>query len=194
MLRTLVLTTLVGSLMASPIASAQPDTDPQVAKQLQEYKAAMKEFGGTLKGELKKAMKSGGPMAAVSVCHTEAPKIAQRISQQTGFDIHRTSLKPRATAPLAWEKPVLEGFEEQKAAGKPLKTMQWHQVVEVDGERTLRFMKPIKTEAICLTCHGTKVDPALMTKIKSLYPQDHATGFKLGDIRGAFSISAPLKD
>jgi len=194
MSRTIVHTTLICGLLASTAAMAQPSPDPQVAQQLQEYRAAMKTFGGTLKGELKKAMKAGGPMAAIEVCHEQAPAIAKRISEQTGFEIHRTSLKPRATAPQPWETTVLERFETQKAAGKPIKRMEWHQVVDVDGQPTLRYMKPIKTGAVCLTCHGTHVEAKLLKRIRTLYPQDQATGFKLGDIRGAFSISGPLKD
>lgn len=51
-------------------------------------------------------------------------------------------------------------------------------------------MKAIGTEEVCLTCHGAAIAPAVLEKIQALYPDDKATGFGLGDIRGAFSVSA----
>jgi len=87
---------------------------------------------------------------------------------------------------------VLEGFEKDKAAGKPVAELVWKNVVEVDGKPTLRMMKAIGTEDVCLTCHGTAINPEVQAKIQALYPEDKAVGFKAGDIRGAFSVSAAL--
>ncbi|MEW5838546.1 MAG: DUF3365 domain-containing protein [Pseudomonadota bacterium] len=172
-------------------AFAQDAAAEQAA--VQKSQEAMKEFGMTLKGTLQAAMKAGGPMNAIPVCHTEAPKIAAQMRDKYGVDIHRTSLKPRATPPSAWEMTVLEGFEKSKAAGKPVAELVWKEVVEVDGKPTLRMMKAIGTEDVCLTCHGTAINPEVQAKIQALYPNDKAVGFKAGDIRGAFSVSAALK-
>jgi hypothetical protein len=49
-------------------------------------------------------------------------------------------------------------------------------------------MKAIPTEAMCLTCHGTEISPAVLTRVNQLYPQDKAIGFKEGDLRGAFVV------
>jgi len=159
---------------------------------VQKSQEAMKEFGGTLKATLQAAMKEGGSMNAIPVCHTEAPKIAQQMSAKHGVDIHRTSLKPRARPSTEWEMAVLEGFEQQKANGKPVGELVWKEVVEVDGKPTLRMMKAIGTEEVCLTCHGAAVKPEVAAKIAALYPNDKAMGFNAGDIRGAFSVSVPL--
>jgi hypothetical protein len=146
----------------------------------------------TLQGELQAAMKQGGPMAAVSVCHERAPEIAAQLSEETGFTLRRTSLKPRATAPADWERAVLEEFEDRRAAGESPQTIEWHEVTRVDGEQRLRYMKAIGTGGVCLTCHGSDIDPALKAKIDKLYPEDQATGFAEGDIRGAFSITGAI--
>ena len=183
-LRSLVVLTLLMPL------SAYAETPEQAAAL--KAQEAMKEFGMTLKATLQAAMKAGGPMNAIPVCHTEAPKIAQQMSAKHGVDIHRTSLKPRATAPTEWEMAVLEGFEQQKADGKPVGELVWKDVVEVDGQPTLRMMKAIGTEDVCLTCHGAAVKPEVTAKIAALYPDDKAMGFSAGDIRGAFSVSVPL--
>ena len=180
---------LLTLVMLMPVAVQAETPEQAAALKAQE---AMKEFGMTLKATLQAAMKEGGPMNAIPVCHTEAPKIAQQMSAKHGVDIHRTSLKPRATPPTEWEMAVLEGFEQQKAGGKPVAELVWKKVVEVDGKPTLHMMKAIGTEDVCLTCHGAAVKPEVAAKIAALYPDDKAMGFNAGDIRGAFSVSVPL--
>ncbi|HAI81129.1 MAG TPA: hypothetical protein DCL65_08885, partial [Chryseobacterium sp.] len=54
------------------------------------------------------------------------------------------------------------------------------------------YYSPIVTNAMCLQCHGTPgKDLAEKThqKIKSLYPQDKATGYGVDELRGIFSIA-----
>ncbi|MCL7744539.1 DUF3365 domain-containing protein [Guyparkeria hydrothermalis] len=183
---------LVATLALSGVAALSAQAAEPVDQQLQEYRQAAQTFGKTLKGELQAAMKQGGPMAAVSVCHERAPEIAAQLSEETGFTLRRTSLKPRATPPTNWELAVLKDFEARRADGESPKTIEWHEVTTVEGEKRLRYMKAIGTQEVCLTCHGTNVDPDLKAKIDKLYPEDQATGFEKGDIRGGFSITAPL--
>jgi len=184
---------LLASALALGLTTALPThAEESIDRQLQDYRQAAQTFGKTLKGELQAAMKQGGPMAAVGVCNQRAPEIAAELSRETGFTMRRTSLKPRATPPTDWERAVLEGFEARHAAGEPPKAIEWHEVATVAGEKRLRYMKAIGTQGICLTCHGTDIDPALKAKIDRLYPEDRATGFAKGDIRGAFSITASL--
>ena len=64
---------------------------------------------------------------------------------------------------------------------------QIRQVAEVVGNE-FRFMKAIPTGAVCLKCHGTDLSPAVTAKLTELYPDDKATGFKEGDLRGAFVV------
>ena len=54
-----------------------------------------------------------------------------------------------------------------------------------------RFMAPIMTGPLCLTCHGAQLSPAVKAALAKDYPGDQATGFKAGDLRGAFSIVWP---
>ncbi len=157
-------------------------------------KDMVKIFGKKLKGKLQTAMKSGGPVAAIKVCNEQAPLIAQELSEQSGWDIHRTSLKPRATKPDAWEKRMMQAFEKQREKGDEYKRLFVQDIVEVDGKPTFRYMQAIETKKVCLVCHGENIAPAIATKIQELYPQDTATGFKPGDIRGAFSIIQPLDE
>ena len=157
-------------------------------------RATTKEFMQTLKQELQSGMQEGGPINAISVCNLSAPAIANTYSVSRGWDVGRTSLKVRnpANAPDAWERSVLESFEERKAAGEDPAKMEYHEVVRQDGVKELRYMKAIPTAKLCLACHGENVDSITRTRLEKLYPEDQALGYKAGDIRGAFSISQPL--
>ncbi len=158
------------------------------------YRSAIKELGRTLKSELMTTMKTEGPVKALGVCHTKAPEIRTKVSEKVGLNITRTSLKPRNAnnAPAPWEGLVLKQFEKRKAAGENPKTLEHFEMIEKDGQRQIRYMKAIRTAAPCLTCHGSEIEPAIQDKLKELYPEDKATGFKAGDLRGAFSITETL--
>lgn len=159
-------------------------------------RAAVKEFAATLQGELGAAIKAGGPVNAIQVCNTKAPAIAADISKNKGWKVGRTSLKLRnpKNAPDAWETKVLKEFEARKAKGEDPAQMEYSEMVMDKGKHEFRYMKAIAipANAPCLACHGEKIDPAVAAKLKTLYPNDQATGYKQGDIRGAFTITQPM--
>ena len=131
----------------------------------------------------------------MAILREKAPGISEKISAKRGWTVARTSLKTRNpdNAPDAWERAVLEKFEERKAAGEKPKKMAFAEVVEMDGKRVFRFMKAIPTaEKPCLMCHGGKLKPEVEAKLDELYPEDKARGYKAGDIRGAFTITQPM--
>lgn len=181
-------------LLFGLIAAAVPGFAADDASRVAASRAAVKEFMETLQGELQAAMKAGGPTKAIEVCNTKAPTIAQDVSKAKGFRIARTSLKTRNpdNAPDAWERKVLEDFEARKRAGEDPTKLERQEVVTADGKQTFRYMKAIPTAELCLNCHGEKLDPKVSATLKRLYPKDQATGFKAGDLRGAFTIAQPL--
>ena len=161
----------------------------------QEGKAAIKEFSGTLKSALVSAMKSGGPIEAINVCNEVAPIISAELSKKYGFEITRTSLKIRNPNNTAdnWEKEILYQFEASKQQGEEVETLFVSEATTQNEAHELRMMKAIPTGAICLTCHGSNIEPSIQTKLNDLYPEDQAIGFKLGDIRGAFTLRKVIK-
>lgn len=182
---TMTLLSLALALATSPVLADE-------AAKIDQARAIAKEFGGTLKGELEKAMQAGGPVAAIEVCHSKAPAIARDLSAKYRAEVHRTSLKPRSTAPQGWEREVLADFDARRASGEDPNAIEFHQVVEIDGKPHLRYMKAIDTMPVCLNCHGTDIKPEVKARLEALYPEDKATGYKAGELRGAFSITAPL--
>ncbi|HET20197.1 MAG TPA: DUF3365 domain-containing protein [Chromatiales bacterium] len=180
------------TLLPLALALATAPVLADEAAKIDQARAIAKEFGGTLKGELEKAMKAGGPVAAIEVCHSKAPAIAKDLSAKYRAEVHRTSLKPRATAPQDWEREVLADFDARRVSGEDPNAIEFHQVVEIDGKPHLRYMKAIGTMPVCLNCHGTDIKPEVKARLEALYPEDKATGYKAGELRGAFSITAPL--
>lgn len=164
-------------------------------KMTKDSREAIKMLGGELKATLQSSMKANGPLESISVCNIEASKIASRISKEKGLTVGRTSLKQRnvANKPDAWEKSVLEQFEDRKAAGENPKDLDYSEVVDYDDGKAFRYMKAIPTGDVCLSCHGTNIAEPLAKKITSIYPDDKATGFNKGDIRGAFTVITPIK-
>ncbi len=161
---------------------------------IKQSRQAVKALATELKAELMAAMQKAGPIEAIKVCNTRAPQISKKISELKGLNVRRTSLKTRNSANKAddWEHGVLQQFEQRKRNGEAAQTLEYSQITEVNGKRAFRFMKAIPTGEICLTCHGENVAPEIKAKIKQLYPEDKATGFRVGDIRGAFTVVKPL--
>lgn len=154
-------------------------------------KAAIKEFAGALQAELKAAMKAGGPVAAIGVCNTQAKPISEKIAAEHHMALSRVSLKNRnpANAPNAWQTSVLENFETRKEAGTDITKLVWSETASVDGGEEFRLMKAIPTGGVCLACHGGSISPEVKQQLAVLYPEDRATGFREGDIRGAFVVT-----
>lgn len=176
------------SLALASLPTQAAETDQQALKQ--EAIGIVKRFGGSLKPELKKALKSGGPAHAISVCSEKAPAIAQQLRADTGWYIKRVSLKPRnpGAKPDSWEEKVLKMFDQRQAQGEDPKKMAYAEVV--DGK--YRFMKAQGVEKVCLNCHAAKVSPEVEAALKERYPVDKARGYSLGQIRGAFSLARDL--
>jgi hypothetical protein len=118
------------------------------------------------------------------------------LSGRYGGRVARTGLKTRnpGNAPDAWETKVLKEFEARRARGEDPAQIEHAEIVTANGQRQFRYMKAIAIgpNQPCLKCHGESIDPAVSTRIKELYPADTATGFKQGDLRGAFTISQPM--
>jgi len=157
-------------------------------------RAAAAKLSGGLMSALTEALRAGGETNALAVCHDRAQIITTAITAETGRTVRRTSLRTRnaANRPDAWERAGLEAFIRRAAAGEAPEALEITEVVAADGQRVFRYLKAIPTRTMCLRCHGPAVAPEVLTAVKRLYPDDEATGFREGDIRGAVSVQQPL--
>lgn len=184
---------VVAAATQAPEAPADPAQTPDRAALTADAKQAVMALGSTLKTQLQAAMQGGGPASAVDVCHKIAPSAAASLSEQHGLTLTRVSLKnrnPEMGVPNDWQTRVLQDFEARKAAGEAPDKLAYSEVV--DGE--FRFMKAIPTAAVCLNCHGENIQPDVAEQIATYYPEDRATGYREGDLRGAFVAVRKLGD
>jgi len=166
------------------------DIKQQVALQ-KEATSIIQQFANTLKPQLKQALQHGGPAYAIETCSKAAPLLTTQLSKQTGWSIKRVSLKARnhhTAIPNSWEKSVLQQFNRDQADGKSPSTMQASRI----ENGTYQFMKAQSVTPICLLCHGENLKPDVAAALKKYYPQDQARYYKLGQIRGAFSLTKQL--
>lgn len=188
-------TGLLTVLLAAALPAVGPAAETSDADAVNRARAAAKDLGERLKGELVAAIKSGGPVMAIQVCNTVAGELANEISKQHELTVGRTSLRVRnaKNAPDAYERKVLEEFLEKASSGADLSKLEHFDLVSENGDKTFRYMKAIPMAAEpCLACHGTELKPEVKAEISRLYPEDQATGFKPGELRGAFTISGKL--
>lgn len=183
-------------LFSATVYATQTDTDTARQAYLQESQQIaqtfMQRLGGTLKGQLQ----TGGPAGAISVCKQIAPALAAEYSQD-GRQVRRVSLRARNQelgTPDAWERAVLENFDRQKTQDPA--TLETSELVHDADGRWFRYMKAIPTQPMCLQCHGQADDiPAEVKAVLAQeYPEDRATGYRAGDIRGAITIKRKLLD
>ncbi len=136
----------------------------------------------SLLGELTKSMGEQGPAKSIGVCKTRAPEIAMQVGKDTGVRIGRTSFNLRNESNVApdWAARFVENKVEN-----PI------DVALPNNE--LGVLLPIRLKATCTLCHGSdeQVMPDVKAAIVSNYPNDTATGFSEGDIRGYFWIEVP---
>jgi len=183
----LALSSLATGCREEPSAPSPPDPSRARvdAAALERASAAARELGQTLKGRLMGAMAEGGPAAAVDLCATQARELTAAVGQRAEARVGRSSLRLRnpANAAPPWVAAWLEAQGERPAEG----VEGIRQVVDTEDGRSARVLVPIAVEAPCLVCHG---DPAAIpaevkTVLQARYPEDRATGYRLGDLRGA---------
>ena len=140
-------------------------------------------YATQLQAALQESMANGGPVAAIDVCSTIAPQLASDLSRSSGAKVRRTSWRFRnpGNAPSNWEGRALNQLE---ATGQ-------QEFFEMSPDGSARYLKAIPTGPVCLACHGETLAPEIQQQLNDAYPHDRATGFAVGDLRGAFSIAWP---
>lgn len=160
-----------------------------------EARGIVKDYANALQKTLKTSIMTSGPASAIKTCNVHAPGISQQTAALTGWQVARTSSKVRNPGhqPSVWETDVLQQFERQAAQGKPITAMEHYEIRNENGAKVFRYMKAIEVQGVCLNCHGPHVAGPVKSAIDDLYPSDKATGYREGDLRGAFSLSKQLE-
>ena len=184
------------TLFAATLAVAAAGTFANDAALIEETRKTALAIPPKLLQMVQEEINKGSHDGAIAACNDKAPKMAAAASQNTGWAIRRVSLKNRnpKAVPDAWELAVLEDFDRRRAAGESPANMEKAEIVTEGDKRTLRYMKALPTQGLCLNCHGTedKIDAKVKARLSELYPNDKATGYTEGQIRGALTVKRPL--
>lgn len=140
-----------------------------------------------LTSEMMAALVENGPSKSIKVCKLRAPELTKLASMQPSVKIGRTSFQLRnpENKPPIW------------AASFVADRIEADTFVELPNQ-TLGALLPIRLKITCVLCHGNEEQVASEVKaaIVSNYPDDQATGFAEGDLRGYFwaEVAAPSKE
>lgn len=162
--------------------------DPRIAAS-RDYAFRLQE---ELSGKLKAAMQQGGPISAIEVCQIEAPRIAAELSSAgEPSRVWRTAVKLRNPNNVPDEEAlrVLEQFTLTLSDGENPPLTQF--IAHPDG--SARYMQSIIMQPPCLACHGAALADDVKAALAERYPEDQATGFEVGDLRGAFVVDWPIQ-
>lgn len=125
-------------------------------------------------------IEKGGPAGAVFICRDEAPKIAAAVTEETQIAVGRTShrLRNPQNAPPSWAEDIVKKASEAKT-----EEVESH---ILDLGDTIAVLKPVNTVGLCTNCHGNPedMDGEVRQALAEAYPEDQATGFAVGDLRG----------
>ncbi|MFG0274813.1 MAG: DUF3365 domain-containing protein [Phycisphaerales bacterium] len=158
-------------------------TEPQ-RRQLAAANAAREAMFQRLLATLTDEIQRSGVAGAIGVCQTEAPRIAAVVGEDHAVAIGRTATRLRnpENTPPAWAVSLL-----QTPPDAP------RQVVADDGR--LGALHPIFLMPACVQCHGDAGDlaPGVAAALAQRYPNDEATGFTVGDLRGWFWVQVPAR-
>jgi hypothetical protein len=165
------------------------------AKAIEIGNAIAMEAGKTLKTNLLTAIKTEGVPEAIEFCNANALELVQKLEDSMNVTIFRVSQKWRnpKDEPDSLEALMLEAYQyniDNNLAVEP--------GIQEENKEVLLYTSPIKIDnPLCLQCHGKIGDEVLNethAKITSLYPNDNATGYELGQLRGMWSIRIPKKE
>jgi len=132
-----------------------------------------------------RATKTGGTAYAVAFCNEHAMPLTDSISKKYNCQIQRISDKYRnlANKPDRSDAAALLKMR----SSNPVKPF----LISENGKSI--YYKPIKIAmSACLSCHGIEGKEIAMETLEAIrqhYPNDIATGYKEGDLRGMWKIT-----
>jgi len=153
--------------------------------------AATQALMTTLQTSLVASMEEGGPVHAIEFCASRALVLTDSVSESLGdgISIKRVSERHRnpKNAPDASEIEAIRHFE-TALAETGVFPADW---VQETAAGELRYYQPLTIAPPCLNCHGDPdaMDPRIIEVLHSTYPDDQATGYEAGDLRGLIRVS-----
>lgn len=170
-------------------ASVQQKLEEQKAQQeiMELARPIVKEAFVSLSTNLMQAIEEGGIPHALEFCKMNALQITDSVSELHNIVVRRVSDRNRnsenaADAPQA---ELMRFMRKRLAQG-----VEVNDTVIFSSDR-IAYYAPIFVGEPCLQCHGlakNKIKPENLQIIKALYPDDRATEYRKGDLRGLWYL------
>jgi len=115
------------------------------------------------------------------------------VAEETGARVGRASLRLRS--PTNKPAPWVEGWLRTHEGALATAALPLREIVEDEEGARARVILPIAIEPLCLSCHGEAegIDREIRAMLADRYPHDAATGYAVGDLRGALWAEAPVR-
>jgi hypothetical protein len=113
-------------------------------------------------------------------------EIGKKFYNATGYQLRQVSSKYRnpKNKPDKFEENALAEFEKNENLS------EYKGIDKISGQKVLRYLIPLYIEEACLKCHSAK--ETIPEIIQEDYPEDRATDYVFGDLRGAISVAVPI--
>lgn len=145
-------------------------------------KEVLKGFMKTFKPTLKAVLKDMKAPEAITMCtHNQSVNNYSKTLAK-GISLRRITLKERNENHTAQNKLEEQTLKEMDIVKKP--------IIKKVSNNHIQFYKPLIVKQACLKCHGSvdQIGETSLNLIKKNYPNDKATGYKVGDVRGVFLV------
>lgn len=141
--------------------------------------------GSTLMQTVQKHMSESGVEGALEFCQANALPITDSLARKHDVTIKRTAFRTRnpENDPTEFELKVLSNMKGQDI---------YEPAISYTEEGNPVYYEPIVLKDFCQTCHGVPGQSMTIetdSLIKAHYPNDEATGFSSGDLRGMWVIT-----
>ena len=167
--------------------SKEPDEKTRAAL-MEKGKRISSNLSGALQAKLSSEIQENGITEAIKYCSVNALPLTDSISKAEQVKISRISHRNRnpLNAANSEEIELIKKYVLEMETGVALAPT----VVTKNSKHT--YYAPIVIAMpTCLKCHGqpgTDIDAQVMNTLNTLYPEDKATGFEMGELRGLFKI------
>ncbi|MDX1478977.1 MAG: DUF3365 domain-containing protein [Saprospiraceae bacterium] len=143
----------------------------------------------TLLNQVGQALAEGDAAHAVRVCNVEALAIVDSLNQAHNCSVRRLTTRRRNPAnkiESSYDRIAWNSFRSAKPADNA-------DTVLLERGVTPVYYKPIFIASeLCLQCHGsrsTQIALETLESIDTLYPEDAAVNYVLGDLRGMWKVA-----
>ena len=173
-----------GMMKGKKKAEINLKTLPNADRGLQYALSTKAVLGKNLMGKIQKE----GTIAALQFCNIKAFQLTDSMATYHNAHIKRVSDLPRNPK----NKANTEELNYINIFKNDVKNNKESQPIVVESSKIVNVYYPIKTNGMCLQCHGEpnkQIADQTFLAIQKLYPNDQAVGYDINQVRGIWNVS-----